>query len=146
MRAKEGPSIWEVELEPQVPSLYLQPCRGRDEHTRVQAQRCLGQSWPAVTWIVVTVPSWPPQVLASPGHGGGRPRFLLACMAQPNGPLGRLWVGHLLPDTARLLPPPSYAHCLERRQPGRWSPGTSPRTAVGRAGRPWQPSSLSLVC
>ena len=28
MRAKEGPNIWEVELEPQVPSLYLQPCGG----------------------------------------------------------------------------------------------------------------------
>ena len=49
MKAKEGPNIWEVELEPQVPSLDLQPCRGRDEHTRVQAQRCPGQSWPAVT-------------------------------------------------------------------------------------------------
>ena len=78
MRAKEGPSIWEVELEPQVPSLYLQPCRGRDEHTRVQAQRCLGQSWPAVTWIVVTVPSWPPQVLAAPGQRRAGPVVAVA--------------------------------------------------------------------
>lgn len=47
MRAKEGPNTWEVELEPQVPSLYLQACRGRT-NTRVQAQRCLGQSWSPV--------------------------------------------------------------------------------------------------
>lgn len=41
----------------------------------------------------------------------------------------------LLPDRARLLPPPSHTHSLERGQPGLWFPWGSPRTEVGR-GRP----------